>query len=74
VVWSGIVDRKDLSDKRPYIIVAAFIVGAVLTPPDVVSQSLLAIPMWLLFELGLVFSRFFVPRDNTLSTSGMSGE
>jgi sec-independent protein translocase protein TatC len=61
LVWSGIVDRKSLGEKRPYIIVAAFLVGAVLTPPDVVSQSLLAIPMWLLFELGLVFSRFFVP-------------
>ncbi|MGY6213652.1 twin-arginine translocase subunit TatC [Methylolobus aquaticus] len=61
LVWSGVVDRKSLGEKRPYIIVAAFIVGAVLTPPDVVSQSLLAIPMWLLFELGLVFSRFFVP-------------
>jgi len=61
LVWSGVVDRKSLGEKRPYIIVAAFIVGAVLTPPDVVSQSLLAIPMWLLFELGLLFSRFFVP-------------
>ncbi|WP_139555823.1 twin-arginine translocase subunit TatC [Methylotetracoccus oryzae] len=61
LVWSGVVDRKSLGEKRPYIIVAAFIVGAVLTPPDVVSQSLLAIPMWLLFELGLMFSRFFVP-------------
>ncbi len=73
LVWSGIVDRKSLSEKRPYIIVAAFVVGAVLTPPDVVSQSLLAVPMWLLFELGLVFSRFFVPRgaaDQSLPASG----
>lgn len=65
LIWSGIIDRKSLSEKRPYIIVAAFIVGAVLTPPDVVSQSLLALPMWLLFELGLLFSRFFVPGGNT---------
>ena len=63
LIWSGIIDRQGLSEKRPYIIVAAFLVGAVLTPPDIVSQSLLAIPMWLLFELGLVFSRFFKPGD-----------
>jgi sec-independent protein translocase protein TatC len=73
LVWSGIVDRKSLSEKRPYIIVAAFIVGAVLTPPDVVSQSLLAIPMWLLFELGLVFSRLFVPARNTEDSMQIGG-
>lgn len=73
LIWSGIIDRKSLSEKRPYIIVAAFVVGAVLTPPDVVSQSLLAIPMWLLFELGLVFSRFFAPAadpDSPVPTDG----
>jgi sec-independent protein translocase protein TatC len=59
LVWSGIVSREDMSEKRPYIIVGAFVVGMVLTPPDVVSQTLLSIPIWLLFELGLLFSRFF---------------
>jgi sec-independent protein translocase protein TatC len=59
LVWAGIVSRAGIADKRPYIIVLAFVIGAVLTPPDVVSQTLLAVPMWLLFELGLVFSRFF---------------
>jgi sec-independent protein translocase protein TatC len=73
LVWSGIVDRKSLSEKRPYVIVAAFIVGAVLTPPDVVSQSLLAIPMWLLFELGLLFSRFFVPARTTEDSVQIGG-
>jgi sec-independent protein translocase protein TatC len=49
-------------EKRPYIILLAFIVGAVLTPPDVLSQTLLAVPIWLLFEVGLFFSRLLVPR------------
>lgn len=63
LVWAGILSREDLADKRPYIIVGAFVVGMVLTPPDVVSQTLLAVPIWLLFELGLLFSRFFTRRD-----------
>lgn len=61
LVWSGVMPRQALSDKRPYVIVLAFVVGMVLTPPDVVSQTLLAVPMWMLFEAGLLFSRFFVP-------------
>ena len=59
LVWTGIVERAALVDKRPYIIVLAFVIGAVLTPPDPVSQTLLAVPIWLLFEAGLFFSRFF---------------
>lgn len=63
LVWSGVVTREGLKDKRPYMIVLAFVIGMVLTPPDVVSQTLLAVPIWLLFEAGLFFSRFFV-RDH----------
>jgi sec-independent protein translocase protein TatC len=59
LVSTGIVTAKELGKKRPYVIVGAFIVGMFLTPPDVLSQLLLAIPMWLLFELGLVLSRLF---------------
>lgn len=53
-----------LTDKRPYVIVGAFIIGAILTPPDAVTQTLLAVPMWLLFELGVFMARTFV-RHNT---------
>ncbi len=60
LVWTGIVTPQGLAEKRPYVIVGVFIVGAVLTPPDVFSQTMLAIPMWLLFEAGLFFSRYFV--------------
>lgn len=65
LVATGLVSRETIADKRPYAIVFAFIIGMVLTPPDVVSQTLLAVPIWLLFELGLVFSRFFTPRRET---------
>lgn len=60
LVWTGLTSPASLSDKRPYVIVGAFIVGMFLTPPDAISQTLLAVPIWLLFELGLLFSRFFV--------------
>lgn len=57
LVGVGIVTRESLVSKRPYIIVAAFVIGAVLTPPDVVSQMLLAVPLWVLFEVGLFVTR-----------------
>ena len=57
VISTGMTTADKLAAKRPYIIVVAFIAGMLLTPPDVVSQMLLAIPMWILFEFGLIFSR-----------------
>ncbi|QXO17467.1 MULTISPECIES: twin-arginine translocase subunit TatC [Vibrio] len=62
--WTGVTTPKELGEKRPYIIVAAFIVGMLLTPPDMVSQTLLAIPMCLLFEIGLFFARFYTRKDD----------
>ena len=59
LVWSGITTAEKLAGKRPYVIVGAFVFGMLLTPPDVISQTLLAVPMWILFELGLIFSRFY---------------
>lgn len=59
LISTGMTTAKDLKSKRPYVIVGAFVVGMLLTPPDVISQIMLAIPMWLLFELGIIFSRFF---------------
>lgn len=55
LIWAGIVNVEKLRKSRPYVIVGCFVVGMVLTPPDVFSQTLLAIPMWMLFELGLIF-------------------
>ncbi|HGO5815243.1 TPA: twin-arginine translocase subunit TatC [Mannheimia haemolytica] len=62
--WAGVTTPQDLREKRPYIIVAAFVIGMLLTPPDIFSQTLLAIPMWLLFEVGLVFAKFYRPKDD----------
>jgi len=58
LVKTGMTTTDKLNRKRPYIIVGAFVVGMMLTPPDVISQVLLAIPVWLLFELGVFMSRF----------------
>ena len=60
LIAAGVTTADKLADKRPYIIIGAFVIGMMLTPPDVISQSLLAIPIWLLFELGLIASRIFL--------------
>lgn len=57
LIFSGATTVESLSKKRPYIILGCFVVGMLLTPPDVVSQSLLAVPMYLLYEVGLLFGR-----------------
>ena len=62
LVWMGITTPDKLVEKRPYIIVGAFLLGMVLTPPDVISQTLLALPMWLLFEAGVIAARLFGKR------------
>ena len=56
--WSGATDTQSLKEKRPYIVVGAFVVAMFLTPPDILSQTLLAIPMLALFELGLLLASF----------------
>lgn len=55
LVWAGVVDVATLRKSRPYVVVGCFLVGMLLTPPDVFSQTLLAIPMWILFEVGVIF-------------------
>ena len=58
----GVVTPRTLSRKRPYVVVAIFIAAAVLTPPDIVSQMILAGPLWLLFEVSIIAARIFVKR------------
>lgn len=60
LVAVGITTPQALVEKRPYVIVGAFVIGMLLTPPDVISQTLLAIPMWMLFELGIVASKIML--------------
>jgi len=62
VVAVGITTPEQLVKIRPYVFVVAFIIGMFLTPPDIISQTLLALPMWLLYEVGIVFSRSFLKR------------
>jgi len=57
LIWSNISSVASLSEKRPYIVVGCFVFGMLLTPPDPFSQAMLAIPMWVLFEMGLLFGR-----------------
>ena len=64
--WTGATTPEKLKEKRPYIIVGAFVIGMLLTPPDIISQTLLAVPMLILFELGLLFARFYVSHDPTI--------
>lgn len=63
LVWMGVTTPEKMREKRPYVIVGAFVVGMFLTPPDIISQTLLALPMWVLFELGVFFSRSFVKKE-----------
>lgn len=60
LVYTGAMDATALREARPYVIVGAFVLGAIFTPPDVISQFMLAGPMWLLYELGIVLSGWFV--------------
>ena len=63
LISAGAISAEGLASKRPYVIVFCFILGMFLTPPDVFSQLLLAIPMWLLFEAGLFFGKFVKKPD-----------
>jgi sec-independent protein translocase protein TatC len=57
MAWSGLATADTMARKRPYVIVGCFVVGMLLTPPDVISQLLLALPTWLLFEVGVIMAR-----------------
>ncbi len=64
LVRMGMVSLAKLKEIRPYVIVGAFVISAIVTPPDVLSQLLLAVPMTLLYELGLLIARFYVPKSS----------
>ena len=61
IVWTGLVSRRALKNARPYVLLAVFVIGAILTPPDLFSQTLLAVPMYLLYELALLVCARFLP-------------
>jgi len=61
LVATGMTTTEKLGKARPYVVVGAFAVGMLLTPPDIISQTLLAIPMWILYEIGIVMCRILLP-------------
>ncbi len=63
VVWTGLTTPKKLGSARPYVFLGAFVIGMFLTPPDMISQTLLAVPVYLLYELGIIMSKVFVSRE-----------
>jgi sec-independent protein translocase protein TatC len=64
LVASGLMSAKSLRSKRPYVFLGAFVLGMLLTPPDVISQTLLAVPIYLLYEVGIFMARFVVDEKN----------
>lgn len=74
LVKAGVASPESLKKKRPYVFIGCFVVGMLITPPDVISQTLLAVPMWLLFEAGLIGSSLFggVPQHNSKETDVQS--
>lgn len=73
LVKMGLVSIEKLREWRPYVIVGAFVVGAIFTPPDVISQFMMAVPMWLLFELG-VFLAGFISRPVRVEPSSLAND
>jgi sec-independent protein translocase protein TatC len=61
IAWTGLVSRRALKSARPYVFLAVFVIAAVLTPPDVFSQTLLAVPMYVLYEIALLVCARFLP-------------
>jgi sec-independent protein translocase protein TatC len=70
LVKMGLVRVEKLRDLRPYVIVGAFVIGAIFTPPDVISQFMMAMPMWLLFELGVFMASFITQPAPATSGDG----
>jgi len=74
LIWTGAATADGLAQKRAYVLVGCFVLGMLLTPPDVISQSLLALPMWLLFEVGIIMGRIFVKKNKDDSDDELDDE
>jgi sec-independent protein translocase protein TatC len=69
LVWTGLTSIDKLSKARPYVFLGAFVVGMFLTPPDIISQTLLAVPVYLLYECGIIMSRVFTKKNEESETA-----
>ncbi len=72
--WTGMTTPDSLREKRPYVVVGAFVVGMLLTPPDIISQSMLAIPMLILFEVGIIIASLYHKEDEEESINAKESE
>lgn len=70
--WSGVTTPESLRTKRPYVAVGAFVIGMLLTPPDIISQTMLAVPMLLLFEVGILIASFYQKKEEDIETKDAS--
>lgn len=70
LVWTGFATAESLAHKRPYVVVGCFVVGMLMTPPDVISQIMLALPTWGLYELGIIIARRIAPVEPTSDQPG----
>ncbi|TEU22145.1 MAG: twin-arginine translocase subunit TatC [Gammaproteobacteria bacterium] len=68
LIMFGVTTVENLKKNRPYVVIGAFVLGMLLTPPDIISQTLIAIPMWLLFEAGLIFAPLFSRKKEDLTS------
>ena len=74
ITWTGLTTPEKLGKARPYVFLAAFVVGMFLTPPDIISQTLLAIPVYLLYELGILMARVFSVGEKDTGEAAEAGE
>lgn len=74
LVWSGLVSTQTLKKARPFVFLGAFVAGMLLTPPDAISQTLLAVPVYLLYESGLILARVLVTRSESTEDAEKAGE
>ncbi|PKO83494.1 MAG: twin-arginine translocase subunit TatC [Betaproteobacteria bacterium HGW-Betaproteobacteria-11] len=72
LVKTGVVSVARLREWRPYVIVGAFVVGAIFTPPDVISQFMMAVPLWLLYEVGIVLAGFISQKEAPVSAADIA--
>lgn len=73
IVWTGLTTPEKLGKARPYVFLMAFVIGMLLTPPDIISQTLLAVPVYLLYEAGIIMSRIFARKREELEAPGTEG-
>ena len=71
IVWTGLTTPDKLGKARPYVFLMAFVVGMLLTPPDIISQTLLAVPVYLLYEAGIIMSRIFARKPEEVEAASV---